>query len=83
VPHLLFLIENKKQQIPLPPRRSKLWSAVRMRDRDDTIGLMHSVLLSALAEKTPAHYTGAGWPLLVARSLPKRRSYGFDFPTRR
>jgi hypothetical protein len=25
----------KEKQIPLPPRRSELWSAVRMRDRDD------------------------------------------------
>ena len=27
--------EEHKKQIPLPPRRSKLWSAVRVRDRND------------------------------------------------
>ena len=31
----LLLREEDKKQIPLPPRRSKLWSAVRMRDRND------------------------------------------------
>jgi hypothetical protein len=50
----LFLVKNKSKLIlrflesdglhrspeigPLPPRRSKLWSAVRMRDRDDIVG---------------------------------------------
>jgi hypothetical protein len=34
-----FLLINKQRQIPLPPRGSKLWSAVRMRDRDDIVGV--------------------------------------------
>jgi hypothetical protein len=53
VKHPSLVIENKQKQIlrflesdglhrgpeigPLPPRRSKLWSAVRMRDRDDIV----------------------------------------------
>ncbi len=36
--HLLSLAEDKRKQIPLPPRRSKLWNAVRMWDRDDIVG---------------------------------------------
>jgi hypothetical protein len=31
-------VRRTKKQIPLPPRRSKLWSAVRMRDRIDRPG---------------------------------------------
>jgi hypothetical protein len=33
----LFLVENKQKHIPLPPWHSKLWSGVRMRDRDDVV----------------------------------------------
>jgi hypothetical protein len=33
----MVLVENKRKRIPLLPRRSKLWSAVRMRDRDNTV----------------------------------------------
>jgi hypothetical protein len=37
-PRALLLVEDKQKQIPLPPRRSKLWSAARTRDRDDMVG---------------------------------------------
>jgi hypothetical protein len=41
----------QKQQIPLPPRRSKLWSAVRMRDRNDGGGTARRRVDSALCPK--------------------------------
>jgi hypothetical protein len=45
VKHPSLLIEDKQHQIPLPPGRSKLWSAVRMRERDDIVGLRRFLFL--------------------------------------
>jgi hypothetical protein len=45
VKHPSLLIEDKQHQVPLPPGRSKLWSAVRMRERDDIVGLRRFLFL--------------------------------------
>jgi hypothetical protein len=45
--HLLFLVENKQKQIPLPPRR----------DRDDNPrGLSSSLFLKNVEKKRPCPY---------------------------
>jgi hypothetical protein len=38
-------VRNNEKQIPLPSRRSKLWSALRMRDRDYILGAFFISLL--------------------------------------
>src|SRR5271167_772790 len=64
--HLLFLVENKQKRISLPPRRSKLWSAVLMRGRDNTVGAFFISLLRALAPLVLALGSVAGGPAILA-----------------